>query len=174
MSHSERATHLYNSLAEECEIAMALVDVLLEEQACLIKLETNKLAALALKKEGMMLDLEHRFQNNTANALQAGFAPTMDGLAQWVDSLLKGEPRLQSTYATLRTTLQHAHRLNNVNGELVIEQLAGLQERISILTAAALADKNMAGLNTNTYGPKGSLNGANASTGSTPPRAVIR
>lgn len=174
MLHTKQAINLYSNLAEECDIAMALVDVLLEEQASLIKLETSKLSALALKKEGMMLELEQRFQTNTTNAQQAGFAPTMDGLALWVDTLLDGEPRLQSTYATLRSTLQHAHRLNTLNGELVIEQLAGLQERISILTAAALAEKNGTGQATNTYSPKGSLSGAGTNAGSTPPRAVIR
>jgi flagellar biosynthesis protein FlgN len=71
----------------------------------------------------------------------------------------------------LRTTLSHAQRLNKTNGEIVSEQLAGLQERISILTAAAVADQ--APTASDTYGPKGGMS-QSALTGGAMPRAVIR
>lgn len=171
MSHAEQATNLYRNLAEECDIAMTLVDVLFEEQACLVKLETDKLAVLALKKEGMMLELEKRYTQNVHLAQSLGFQPDLNGLAAWVDDLAATEPRLQGTYSTFRSTLQQAQRLNVANGELVSEQLAGLQERISILTAAAVAEQKPAA--SDTYGPRGALSNAGSGVGSTP-RAVIR
>lgn len=170
MSHTEQAINLYRNLAQECDIAMALVDVLLEEQACLVKLETARLGELALQKESMMLELEKRYLNNIQIAQSLGYEPTLDGMAYWVDDLAGDERRLQGTYATLRETLQQAHRLNTTNGELVAEQLAGLQDRIAILTAAAVADQQTG--SANTYGPTGSLNSLSGS-GITP-RAVIR
>jgi flagellar biosynthesis protein FlgN len=171
MPYAEQAINLYRNLAEECDIAMTLVDVLLEEQACLVKLETNRLSELSLKKEGMMVDLEKRFKTNVRNAQGAGFEPSMEGLALWVDQLAIEEPRLLGTYSTLRMTLQQAHRLNTTNGDLVTEQLMGLQQRIAILTAAALADQQPNSVNT--YGPKGALSTNNNAAGNMP-RAVIR
>ncbi|HEX4855428.1 MAG TPA: flagellar protein FlgN [Limnobacter sp.] len=170
-SQIDTAKHVYRSLAEECELAMALVDVLLEEQACLVKLQTPELNSLALRKEAMMLELEKRYLDNIQQAKAAGFQPTMDGLALWTDVLAMHEPRLLGTYSTLRSTLSHARRLNKTNGELVAEQLAGLQERISILTAAAVADQKPAA--SDTYGPKGGMS-QSALTGGITPRAVIR
>ena len=171
MSHADSAKNLYRNLAYECDMAMALVDILLEEQACLVKLQTPELNSLALRKEAMMLELEKRYMNNIQLAKAEGFQPNMDGIALWVDVLAAHEPRLLGTYSTLRTTLGHAQRLNNTNGELVTEQLAGLQERISILTAAAVADQKPAA--SDTYGPKGGMSQSSV-TGGAMPRAVIR
>lgn len=171
MSHADSAKNLYRNLAYECDMAMALVDILLEEQACLVQLQTPELNSLALRKEAMMLELEKRYLNNIQLAKAEGFQPNMDGIALWVDVLAAHEPRLVGTYSTLRTTLGHAQRLNNTNGELVTEQLAGLQERISILTAAAVADQKPAA--SDTYGPKGGMSQSSV-TGGAMPRAVIR
>ena len=172
MSHADSAKNLYRNLAYECDMAMALVDILLEEQACLVQLQTPELNSLALRKEAMMLELEKRYMNNIQLAKAEGFQPNMDGIALWVDVLAAHEPRLLGTYSTLRTTLGHAQRLNNTNGELVTEQLAGLQERISILTAAAVADQKPAA--SDTYGPKGGMMSQSSVTGGAMPRAVIR
>ena len=171
MSHADSAKNLYRNLAYECDMAMALVDILLEEQACLVQLQTPELNSLALRKEAMMLELEKRYMNNIQLAKAEGFPANMDGIALWVDVLAAHEPRLLGTYSTLRTTLSHAQRLNNTNGELVAEQLAGLQERISILTAAAVADQKPAA--SDTYGPKGGMSQSTVAAGSMP-RAVIR
>jgi len=169
MSNTLAAKSLYESLAHECDLAMALVDVLLEEQACLVKMETSRLGDLALSKEAMMIELETRYLACTKKAEQAGHAGNLDGLAHWVDELSVFEPRLRGTYSTLRNTLQQAQRLNSTNGELVTEQLAGLQDRIAILTAAAVASQAPAA--SDTYGPKGGLSAAGTAT---MPRAVIR
>jgi flagellar biosynthesis protein FlgN len=171
ISQIDMAKSLYGNLAAECDLAMALVDVLLEEQACLVRLKTDELNILALRKEAMMLELEKRYLNNVRLAKAAGFQPNMDGLALWTDVLAAYEPRLLGTYSTLRSTLSHAQRLNKTNGELVTEQLAGLQERISILTAAAVADQKPAA--SDTYGPKGGMSQSSLIGGVTP-RAVIR
>lgn len=171
MLDADKAKNLYSNLAHECDIAMGLVDVLLEEQACLIKFNTQELNSLAIRKEAMMLELEKRFLHNLELVKAEGFKPNMDGLALWVDVIATHEPRLLGTYSTLRTTLTHAQRLNKTNGELVNEQLAGLQERIAILTAAAVAEQKPAA--SDTYGPKGGMSQSGL-TGGVTPRAVIR
>ena len=171
MSRSNMAKTLYSNVVCECDIAMALVDVLLDEQACLIKFQTSELNGLALRKEAMMLELEKRYLVNIKLAKAESFEPNLDGIARWVDTLAASEPKLTSTYSTLRTTLTQAQRLNKLNGELMNEQLASLQERISILTAAALADQKPTA--SDTYGPNGGMN-QSALTGGATPRAVIR
>jgi len=79
----------------------------------------------------------------------------------------EGFVKLQGTFQTLKSTLEHAQRLNQSNSELVNEQLAGIHERISILTAASV--RSTAGKQ-DTYGPKGGIN----SPAGLKPRAVIR
>lgn len=171
MSHIGSAADMYRHLAQECEMAMALVDVLFEEQSCLIRFETDRLQALALKKEAMMLELEKRYLNNLQMARAEGYSPDFEGLARWIDNLSHREKRLNSTFETLKTTLQQAKHLNEANGNIVAEQMASLQERISILTAAAIGNTG-ASPAANTYGPQGALN--KSGNAGTTPRAVIR
>jgi len=159
---------LYKELAHECELAMQLVDVLLEEQSSLIRMQTQQLSDLALKKEGLMFELEKRFQSNSKLAVQAGYSNDLAGLNAWISGMADGIPELAGTFQTLKSSLEQAQRLNIVNGELVNEQLAGIQERISILTAASV-QSGTSGAH-DTYGPKGGMSpGAGLK-----PRAVIR
>jgi len=167
MAHTLTPETMYSELAQECELAMQLVDVLLEEQSCLIKMETARLSDLALKKEGLMFELDKRFQKNIESASRAGYSANLKGLTDWIESLAEGFRKLQGTFQTLKTSLEHAQRLNQSNSELVNEQLAGIHERISILTAASV---NSTTGKQDTYGPKGGLN----SPGGLKPRAVIR
>jgi len=168
MSHSPTPTLLYTELAQECELAMQLVDVLLEEQSSLIRMETERLAELALRKEGLMFELEKRFLANAQRAVAEGFADNLDGLNEWIAQQSAGHEALSGTFATLKSTLAHAQKLNVSNGELVEEQLAGIQQRISILTAASV--QKHTGDSAGTYGPKGGL----FAQGGVKPRAVIR
>lgn len=168
MPHTITPKILYQELAQECELAMQLVDVLLEEQSSLIRMETQRLSDLALKKEGLMFELEKRFQSNSKLAVLAGYSADLTGLNAWIGSLAEGVPELTGTFQTLKSSLEQAQRLNMINGELVNEQLAGIQERISILTAASV--QNATGGAQDTYGPKGGMTpGAGFK-----PRAVIR
>jgi flagella synthesis protein FlgN len=164
------ATDLYKALAQECELGMTLVDILFEEQTSLVKLETARLQEISLKKEGMMFDLERRYQNNISLAKANGFTESFEGLEAWVTSLSKQEPKLQGTLGTLKATLHQAQRINQTNGELVAEQMAGLQQRISILTAAAVAEQT--GRSSDTYSAKGSMQQKGSTAGNT--RAIIK
>lgn len=168
MSKAKQAQQLLLDLSTDCEKAMQLVDTLLEEQACLVKMLTDQLAELAVKKEGMMFDLEKRFKANVALAVGAGYSENLAGFEDWIDELGQHAPTLSKTFETLRTTLDQAKRLNNMNGELVAEQLAGLKDRIAILTAASI--ENGTKKPSDTYGPKGGLAGNSGAK----PRAVIR
>jgi len=168
MSQSLTPSVLYLELAQECELAMQLVDVLLEEQSSLIRMETERLAELALRKEGLMFELEKRFLANAQRAVADGYADNLEGLNDWIAHKALGQEQLLGTFTTLKSTLAHAQKLNEANGELVEEQLAGIQQRISILTAASV-QKNT-GDTAGTYGPKGGL----FAQSGVKPRAVIR
>ena len=168
MSNATQAKVLLKSLSDNCELAMQLVDTLLDEQACLIKMNTEELVELSVKKEGMMFDLEKRFRHYLECAVQQGFEESPIGLEQWVELLNTIEPTLNRTFGTLKTTLEQAKRLNTTNGELVAQQLVGIRQRIDILTAAAVektSDKEA-----ETYSAKGGISNKSGPTS----RAVIR
>ncbi|NJM32266.1 MAG: flagellar protein FlgN [Limnobacter sp.] len=117
-----------------------------------------------------MFELEKRYKANLKHARQAGFPESFEGFQAWVDLLATTDVHLRGNFQTLLDALHHSQRLNAMNGEIVQEQLLGLQQRICILTAASLADPHQP---TDTYGPKGSMGSGNSST-SRAARAIIR
>lgn len=168
MTTKTHSQSILSSMKADCELAMALVDTLLEEQAALLKAQTEALESITAKKEAQMFELEQHMAACVEAAKRDGFAASTDGLIQWVDSLASHAKELPRTYATLRDTLGQAKRLNDLNGEIVNEQLASIKDRLSILTAASTQQAAQAG---NTYGPSSGFAGKGSVT---KPRAVIR
>lgn len=157
------------SMRGDCELAMSLVDTLLEEQAALLKMQTEQLAGLSAKKEAQMFELEQHMTACAKAAELDGFEATSEGLLKWVDSLAVQTPELLSAYGTLRDTLSQAKRLNDLNAQIVNEQLMSIKDRLSILTAASTKQAEQAG---NTYGPSSGFGGSKG--GVSKPRVVIR
>lgn len=143
---------LFESISDDCDKAMTLVDVLLEEQTSLITMKTNSLSDLSLKKESLMFKLDGKFKQYQAEADSQGFGQKEGSVRQWVETAAKNMPKLSSTFLTLQNTLEHARHLNATNSNLVAEQLAGISNRIAILTAASM-NKNSQSKSA-TYGPK--------------------
>lgn len=132
---------------------MTLVDVLLEEQSALITMKTNLLSDLSLKKESLMFKLDAKFKLYADEARLQGFGEGSGSVRLWIETLAQKLPRLQTTFLTLQSSIEHAKHLNETNSTLVAEQLAGISHRIAILTAASLDKKNQN--EASTYGPQG-------------------
>ena len=165
MSFAENTSILHQALSEECEMAMTLVDVLSDEQSCLIRLESARLIELALKKESLMLELERRFKQRLKEAQQLGFGEDYDALVLWVKDAGRKDTRIPFLFSTFQNTVAQAQRLNDLNGALVAEQLASLQTRIQILTESSRP------VSAGVYGPDGAYGGG---TVVSLPKVIVR
>lgn len=136
-------------LTRECELVMSLVDVLSDEQGCLIQLDSDRLLDVSTQKEALMHQLERLFQARLEASQGFGNPPGIDGLEAWMQSVAERDLNLRCLIDNFKDSLRQAQRLNNLNGTLVSEQLSTLQARLSIITRAR--DVNPPA----TYGPDG-------------------
>jgi len=142
-------TRLSALLTRECDLVMTLVDVLSDEQACLIQIQAEPLMALAIQKETLMHDLERIHQQRLALCVEAGGGSSAPELDHWMRQLADGDLNLHCLIENFKGSLRQAQRLNNLNGTLVAEQLGTLQQRMAIIQQASQATPNV------TYGPNG-------------------
>ncbi len=153
MSFADSTSMLHQALTEECDMAMTLVDVLSDEQSCLVRLESVRLIELALKKESLMLELERRFIQQLKEAQQLGYGDNYNALVLWVKDAGRKDTRIPFLFKTFQNTVAQAQRLNDLNGVLVVEQLSSLQTRIQILTESNHP------VSSAVYGPDGAFHG---------------
>jgi flagella synthesis protein FlgN len=151
-------------LTRECDFVMSLVDILSEEQTCLIKIEADRLLELAVQKETVMHDLDRLFQLRTKACKQCGYADGLSGMELWMDTVAGMDLNIRCLLDNFKTSLKQAQRLNNLNGTLVSEQLSTLQQRISLMQKAR--DHSAP----STYGPDGTFGSSSPFT----QRAAIR
>jgi len=146
---------LSSLLTRECDLVMTLVDVLSDEQACLIHMQADRLYELAIQKEALMHDLENLHRQRLGICQQCGGGQSPADLDAWMKQLAAGDFNLHCLIDNFKTSLRQAQHLNNLNGTLVAEQLGTLQQRLNIITQAAQSTPSV------TYGPNG-LFGSNS------------
>ncbi len=145
-------------LTRECEQVMSLVDVLSDEQACLINMQAERLMELAVQKESLMHDLERISRQRMTLCEQNGGGNTAPELDAWMRRLAENDLNLHCLIENFKGSLRQAQRLNNLNGTLVTEQLATLQQRMAIISQASQVNPPV------TYGPNGMLGAASPFT----------
>lgn len=136
-------------LTRECEQVMSLVDVLSDEQACLINLQADRVLDLAIQKEALMHELESLHTQRMNLAMANGIEASPAALDQWMRELAADDLNLHCLIENFKTSLRQAQRLNNLNGTLVSEQLSTLQQRMTLIQRASQAQTPV------TYGPDG-------------------
>ncbi len=151
-------------LTRECDFVMSLVDILSEEQTCLIKIDADRLLELAVQKETVMHDLDRLFQLRIRACRECGYADNTSGMESWMESVAAIELNVRCLLENFKTSLKQAQKLNTLNGTLVSEQLSTLQQRISFMQKAR--NPNLTG----TYGPDGTFGSSSPFT----QRAAIR
>lgn len=155
MNPSTTSATLAALLTRECEQVMSLVDVLSDEQACLINIQAERLMELAVQKESLMHELERLSRQRLSLCEQSGGGNTPTALDAWMRELASNDLNLHCLIENFKGSLRQAQRLNNLNGTLVTEQLSTLQQRMAIISQASQVNPPV------TYGPNGML-GANS------------
>lgn len=145
-------------LTRECDQVMSLVDVLSDEQACLIHMQADRVMELAVQKEALMHDLERLSRQRLSLCAQNGGGNTPLELDAWMRQLAANDLNLHCLIENFKGSLRQAQRLNNLNGTLVAEQLATLQQRMTIIHQASQVNPPV------TYGPNGLLGAASPFT----------
>jgi len=151
-------------LTRECDFVMSLVDILSEEQTCLIKMNAERLVELTVQKETVMHDLERLFQLRVRACEQSGHPNGMAGMESWMEAIANQDLNVRCLLENFKASLQQGRKLNNLNSTLVSEQLSTLQQRISFMQKAR--NPNLTG----TYGPDGTFGSSSPFT----QRAAIR
>lgn len=151
MTHPTANPALTALLTRECDLVMSLVDVLSDEQACLIHMQAERLMELAIHKESLMHDLERLSGHRLALCAQQGGGETPAELDAWMRKLAETDLNLHCLIENFKTSLRQAQRLNTLNGTLVTEQLGTLQQRLAIIQQASQINPPV------TYGPNGML-----------------
>jgi len=151
-------------LTRECDFVMSLVDILSEEQTCLIKIDADRLLELAVQKETVMHDLDRLFQLRTRACKQCGYPDGLSGMESWMETVAGIELNVRCLLENFKTSLKQAQKLNTLNGTLVSEQLSTLQQRINLMQKARHHNPP------STYGPDGTFGSSSPFT----QRAAIR
>ena len=151
-------------LTRECDFVMSLVDILSEEQTCLIKMDADRLLELTVQKETVMHDLDRIFQLRTRACRQCGYTDSLTGMESWMDTVASMDLNVRCLLDNFKSSLKQAQKLNTLNGTLVSEQLSTLQQRINLMQKAR--DHNPP----STYGPDGTFGSSSPFT----QRAAIR
>lgn len=155
MNQTTASATLAALLTRECDQVMSLVDVLSDEQACLIHMQAERLMELAVQKESLMHELERLSRQRLTLCEQHGGGSSAAQLDAWMCKLAETDLNLHCLIENFKNSLRQAQRLNNLNGTLVTEQLATLQQRMAIISQASQVNPPV------TYGPNGML-GANS------------
>jgi flagella synthesis protein FlgN len=135
------------TLRDEQTLLDSLVELMKQEQQCLISADTDGLAALTPQKsqavEQMALLAKQRHQALGG----AGFAASEAGMQAWLDSC--NDPAASTQWHEMLSASRAAKDLNRVNGMLINKQMANNQTVINAMRTPA------AGGEAGFYGPSG-------------------
>lgn len=136
-----------DSLHEEFTAATQLLALLSEEQACLIKADVEKLAALSEEKTRLVAHMSELALRRHAALGAMGFPASEAGMQVWLQP-----PQQETSQAAGRTWNElldiaaKAKELNRVNGLLIGQHLARNQQALNVLQgnqpAGTIYDRN--------------------------------
>jgi flagella synthesis protein FlgN len=145
------------TLRDENAVLAVLLDLMKQEQQCLVDADSGALSALTPQKAqlvGQMGDLSR--QRHQALAA-AGFEASEAGMQAWLDSA--GDPAASALWHDLLSATRIAKEMNRLNGMLINKQLAYTQGAISAMHSPA------GGGDAGVYGPSGKTTPAGPSRG---------
>lgn len=140
-----RAADFHSLLNHERAALRAFVDLLQKEQQCLLNQDSDELIRLAdaktlsANKLAELANARRQLQNSADAHLDT---------AAWV---LKHAPSSRTAWDEIRKLAEHAHHLNQTNGEVIQLRIRSNQQALTALLGAA---KNIAGV----YGRDGQPN----------------
>ncbi|QYF92006.1 flagellar protein FlgN [Massilia sp. PAMC28688] len=147
------ATSPHTTLHDELALIDALIDLMKQEQQCLVAADTDTLASLTPVKTAHISQLALLAGQRHAALAGAGLPGSEAGMDSWLAA--KNEPAMQAVWQEALARMREAKELNRVNGMLINKQMTHNQNLITAMrTPADAADMGV-------YGPKGQTSSAN-------------
>jgi len=134
-----------DSLREEQRIITALLEVLKQEQACLISADIDALTNLTPTKSALVNNMAVLASQRHSALGAAGFKPEEAGMEAWIAA--SGDAGAQQFWRDVLELTREAKEMNRINGTLINKHLN--------LTQSALQSLRPQNPATNMYGPTG-------------------
>lgn len=148
-----------DTLRNELTLITSLLDLMKQEQQCLVSADTDGLTGITPQKSQLIHQMAV-LANQRHQALgTAGFAAREAGMEAWLDSCEDGSA--STLWQDLLARTRDAKELNRVNGMLINKQMTHNQNIINAMRQPANA------ADTGFYGPSGQA------TASTPSRRFV-
>lgn len=132
MNH--RTNNPAHSLHDEFTTATQLLELLSEEQSCLIKADVEKLAVLSEEKTRLVARMSELALRRHAALGAMGFPASEAGMQIWLQAPQQEASQAASkTWNELLDIAAKAKELNRVNGLLIGQHLARNQQALNVL-----------------------------------------
>ncbi|MES2128428.1 MAG: flagellar protein FlgN [Pseudomonadota bacterium] len=135
------------TLRDENESMTTLLDLLKQEQQCLVSADTDGLTALTPRKAELITRMATLAAERHQSLAQSGHPDNDGGMASWLPA--NGDAAAAALWQDLLEHTRAAKEVNRVNGMLISKQLAHNQNVLNAMRTPA--GNSAAG----TYGPNG-------------------
>lgn len=122
--------NLAQRLGDEVRAAASLLDILKQEQSCLIAANVDALSPLTEEKTKVIVRMNEMAQTRHRALADAGFSANEEGMEQWAKH---AAPETSKAWSTLLDLARQAKELNRVNGMLIGQHLARNQATLNVL-----------------------------------------
>lgn len=143
------------TLRDEQQLITTLLDLLKQEQQCLVRADSDSLTSLTPLKSSLVAQMNQLAGSRHAALGAAGFAAGETGMQPWLDQA--HDAAGASLWQDLLALTREAKEINRVNGMLITKQLAHTQVMINAMRQPAAGAENAF------YGPKGHATGSGPS-----------
>jgi flagellar biosynthesis protein FlgN len=144
-----------STLREEHQLMTSLLEVMKQEQAFLVRADTDGLTEVTPRKSSLITQMAELASARHQALGAAGFAPREAGMEAWLDSISDNEAA--ALWQSLLAVTAEAKEMNRVNGMLINKQLAHNQNIIHAMRQPS------SGGDAAMYGPKGQATGSGPS-----------
>ncbi|WLI88008.1 flagellar protein FlgN [Massilia sp. R2A-15] len=135
------------TLRDEQQLIASLIDTMQQEQAFLIRADSEGLSGLTPHKAELVQQMAALAARRHQALAAAGFPPSESGMESWLAA--HGDDAARSARRELLARTTDAKELNRVNGMLINKQMNHTQTAINAMrTPAGAADSGV-------YGPSG-------------------
>jgi flagellar biosynthesis/type III secretory pathway chaperone len=133
------ASGLTEQLRQEFECYCALEGLLVKEEAALIDVASDRVAALAGEKERVTIRLQELAHRRVAMLQSHGLSGDASGMQIWL-SRHPEQAEAAPAWALLASKVETTKRQNQTNGRLIDALVRHLQARLNLISSATCAN----------------------------------
>ncbi|WP_426211673.1 flagella synthesis protein FlgN [Massilia sp. TWP1-3-3] len=137
----------HTTLQDELKLINCLIDLMKQEQQCLVAADTDGLGTLTPRKTELVEQLGTLAAQRHASLQQDGCDGSEAGMQAWVKRL--NNPAIQANWQHVLEKMRAAKELNRINGMLINKQMTHNQNLIQAMRTPSHA------VDTGFYGPSG-------------------